>query len=58
MRQVLGHRNVQTTISAYIGLENIRASEIFSKIVMDHMDEIGGGGVTNWSQFLGRQVRA
>jgi hypothetical protein len=39
VRQVLGHRNVQTTISAYIGLENIRASEIFSKIVMDHMDD-------------------
>ena len=39
MRQVLGHRNVQTTINAYIGLENIRASEIFSKIVMEHMDD-------------------
>jgi hypothetical protein len=39
VRQVLGHRKVQTTIGAYIGLENIRASEIFSKIVMDHMDE-------------------
>jgi hypothetical protein len=40
VRQLLGHRNVQTTISAYIGLENIRASEIFSKIVMEHMDEL------------------
>jgi integrase len=39
VRQLLGHRNVQTTISAYIGLENIRASEIFSKIVMGHMDD-------------------
>jgi integrase len=38
-RQVLGHRNVQTTINAYIGLENIHASEIFSRIVMDHMDD-------------------
>jgi integrase len=37
VRQLLGHRNVQTTINAYIGLENIRASEIFSKIVMEHM---------------------
>jgi hypothetical protein len=37
VRQLLGHRNVQTTIGAYIGLENIRASEIFSKIVMEHM---------------------
>lgn len=37
VRQLLGHRNVQTTINAYIGLENIQASEIFSKIVMEHM---------------------
>jgi integrase len=39
VRQLLGHRNVQTTINAYIGLENIHASEIFSKIVMEHMDD-------------------
>jgi hypothetical protein len=39
VRQLLGHRNVQTTINAYIGLENIHASEIFSKIVMKHMDD-------------------
>jgi hypothetical protein len=39
VRQVLGHRNVQTTINAYIGLENIHASEIFSKIVMEHMED-------------------
>jgi hypothetical protein len=39
VRQLLGHRNVQTTINAYIGLENIHASEIFSKIVMQHMDD-------------------
>jgi hypothetical protein len=39
VRQLLGHRNVQTTIGAYIGLENIRASEIFSKIVMEHMED-------------------
>jgi integrase len=37
VRRFLGHRNVQTTIKAYIGLENIQASEIFSKIVMEHM---------------------
>jgi integrase len=35
VRRLLGHRNVQTTINAYVGLENIQASEIFSKIVMD-----------------------
>jgi integrase len=39
VRRLLGHRNVQTTINAYIGLENIHASEIFSKIVMEHMDD-------------------
>jgi integrase len=39
VRRLLGHRNVQTTINAYVGLENIQASEIFSKIVMEHMDE-------------------
>jgi hypothetical protein len=39
VRQLLGHRNVQTTINAYIGLENIHASEIFSKIVMGHMTD-------------------
>jgi hypothetical protein len=39
VRQLLGHCNVQTTINAYIGLENIHASEIFSKIVMEHMDD-------------------
>jgi integrase len=39
VRQLLGHRNVQTTINCYIGLENIRASEIFSKIVMEQMGD-------------------
>jgi len=39
VRQLLGHRNVQTTINAYIGLENIHASEIFSKIVRQHLDD-------------------
>jgi Phage integrase family len=39
VRQLLGHRNVQTTISSYIGLQNIHASEIFSKIVMEHMGD-------------------
>ena len=37
VRRLLGHRNVQTTVNAYIGLENIQASEIFSKIVMEHL---------------------
>jgi hypothetical protein len=38
-RRILGHRNVQTTINAYVGLENIQASEIFSKIVMEHLGD-------------------
>jgi integrase len=38
VRQLLGHRNVQTTINSYIGLESIRASEIFGEIVMEHLE--------------------
>ena len=38
VRQLLGHRNVQTTIDAYIGLESIRASEIFGKIVEERLE--------------------
>jgi hypothetical protein len=37
VRLLLGHLNEQTTINAYIGLENIRASEIFGEIVLEHM---------------------
>jgi integrase len=40
VRRLLGHRTVQTTINCYIGLENIQASEIFSKIVMEQMGEV------------------
>ena len=39
VRRLLGHRNVQTTINSYIGLENIQASEIFTGIVMAQLDE-------------------
>jgi hypothetical protein len=39
VRRLLGHRNVQTTINSYIGLENIQASEIFTGIVMEQLDE-------------------
>jgi len=39
VRRLLGHRNVQTTINAYIGVENIHASKIFSKIVMQRLDD-------------------
>jgi integrase len=37
VRRLLGHRNMQTTRNFYIGLENIQASEIFSKIVLERM---------------------
>jgi hypothetical protein len=37
VRRLLGHRNVQTTVNAYVGLENIQASEIFGKIVMEQL---------------------
>ena len=39
VRRLLGHRSVQTTINAYIGLENIQASEIFGKIVLEHLGD-------------------
>jgi integrase len=37
VRRLLGHRNVQTTIKAYVGLENIQASKIFADIVKECM---------------------
>jgi hypothetical protein len=37
VRRVLGHRNIQTTISFYCGLENTQATEIFADIVAQHM---------------------
>src|SRR5215472_7362806 len=39
VRRLLGHKNVQTTIKCYIGLESIQASEIFSKIVIEQMGQ-------------------
>jgi integrase len=39
VRQILGHRSVQTTINAYVGLESIRASEIFGGIVKDQLSD-------------------
>jgi integrase len=37
VRRLLGHRSVQTTVRAYVGLENIQASKIFGEIVREHM---------------------
>jgi hypothetical protein len=39
VRRLLGHRNIQTTINAYVGLENIQAAEIFGEMVMEHMED-------------------
>jgi integrase len=39
VRQLLGHRNVQTTIDCYIGLDMIQASQIYAEIVMQHLDQ-------------------
>jgi hypothetical protein len=39
VRQLLAHRNVQTTVHSYIGLENIQASEIFGEIVIGHLGD-------------------
>jgi integrase len=52
VRRILGHRNVQTTINSYVGLENIQASEIFSKIVMEHMDVRWSRRNDDRTQFL------
>jgi integrase len=38
VRQLLGHRSVETTIKSYVGLDMIQASEIYTEIVMEHLD--------------------
>ena len=43
---LLGHRNIQTTMNAYVGLESIQATEIFTQRVIELMDgksEAGDG---------------
>jgi hypothetical protein len=39
VQQLLGHRSAQTALNAYIGLENLRASEIYGKLVTELMDD-------------------
>jgi integrase len=39
VRQLLGHRSVETTIKCYIGLDMIQASEIYTDIVMEQLDQ-------------------
>jgi site-specific recombinase XerD len=37
VRRMLGHRNIQTTIRFYCGLETTQATELFSEIVARHV---------------------
>jgi site-specific recombinase XerD len=37
VRRLLGHRNIQTTINFYCGLETTQASETFGNIIREHI---------------------
>jgi hypothetical protein len=39
VRELLGHRSIETTINSCIGLDSIQASEIFTEIVIAHMGD-------------------
>jgi integrase len=43
VRQMLGHRSIQTTINFYIALEMITANEIFAGIVKERLDKALAG---------------
>jgi integrase len=38
VRRLLGHRNIQTTIKFYCGLETIAATEQFGKLIREHIE--------------------
>jgi integrase len=40
VRQLLGHRSVQTTINSYVGLDSIRANELFGEIVWNQLADM------------------
>ena len=40
VRQVLGHKNVQTTVRFYVGLDSIFATERFGELVLRHIGEL------------------
>ena len=44
VRRVLGHKNIQTTINFYVGLETTQATERFGKIVRKHVSFDRWGG--------------
>jgi integrase len=48
VRRVLGHKNLQTTIRFYIGLETAQASERFGDIVRAHLAPGSLEGVSGW----------
>jgi integrase len=37
VKRLLGHRNIQTTINFYCGLETTQANEVFGKIIRQHI---------------------
>ena len=39
VRRMLGHRNIQTTVNFYVGLENIQATEIFGDIIKERLNK-------------------
>jgi integrase len=39
IRQLLGHRSIQTTMNFYVGLNTIQANELFSEIIKKRLDE-------------------
>jgi integrase len=47
-RRVLGHKNLQTTIRFYVGLETAQASERFGDIVRAHLAPGSLKGVSGW----------
>ena len=48
VRRVLGHKNLQTTIRFYVGLETAQASERFGEIVHAHLAPGSLEGVSGW----------
>ena len=40
VRQLLGHRNIETTMNSYVGLDIIQATETFSEIVKQRWEEL------------------
>lgn len=41
VRRMLGHRNIQTTINFYCGLETTQATEKFGKLISEHRRKLG-----------------